>query len=338
MSQRINRQWRLAARPEGLIKTSDFNWVEEPVRELSGGEILVRNIYLSLDPANRGWVREGPSYVEPVGLGDVMRGLTIGVVEESRNDRFSVGDIVSGTVGWQDYAISDGSDQRVIDPGPLPLTAFLGLFGMVGLTAYFGLLDIGKPKVGETLVVSGAAGAVGSIVGQIGKVIGCRVVGIAGSDTKCAWLTDDLGFDAAINYKTENVARKLHKHCPDGIDVIFENVGGEILDAELMWINDFARVALCGLISGYNAAERAPGPSNFAMVLVRRARVQGFIVIDYMDRAGEAIAKLREWYTEGRLKYKVDVYDGLETAPENINRLFDGSHDGKLIIKVSDEP
>jgi NADPH-dependent curcumin reductase CurA len=338
MSERVNRQWRLAARPEGLIKDSDFEWAEEPVRALADGEVLVRNIYLSLDPANRGWIREGPSYVEPVAIGDVMRGLTIGVVEESRNDRFAAGDIVSGTVGWQDYAISDGSDQRVIDPGPLPMTAFLGLFGMVGLTAYFGLLDVGRPKAGETLVVSGAAGAVGSIAGQIGKIVGCRVVGIAGSDAKCAWLTDDLGFDAAINYKTENVARKLHKHCPDGIDVIFETVGGEILDAELLWINNYARVAVCGLISGYNSSERQPGPSAFPMVLIRRARVEGFIVIDYLNRTGEAIAKLSEWYAEGRLKYKVDVYDGLETAPENINRLFDGSHDGKLIIKVSDEP
>jgi NADPH-dependent curcumin reductase CurA len=337
MTDRINRQWRLAARPEGLIKDSDFEWVEEPVRALANGEVLVRNIYLSLDPANRGWIREGPSYVEPVAIGDVMRGLTIGVVEESRNDRFSAGDIVSGTVGWQDYAISDGSDQRVIDPGPLPLTAFLGLFGMVGLTAYFGLLDIGKPKAGETLVVSGAAGAVGSIVGQIGKIVGCRVVGIAGTDEKCAWLTGELGFDAAINYKTENVVRKLHKHCPDGIDVIFENVGGEILDAELMWINNYARVAVCGLISGYNAAEKVPGPSAFPMVLIRRARVEGFIVIDYLDRTGEAVAKLSEWYAEGRLKYRVDVYDGLETAPLNINRLFDGSNNGKLIIRVSDE-
>ena len=338
MSKRVNRQWRLTARPQGLIKDSDFEWREEPVRALEDGEVLVRTIYLSLDPANRGWVREGPSYVEPVKIGEVMRGLTVGVVEASRNDRFAEGDLVSGANGWQDYAISDGSDLRAIPPGPLPLTAYLGLFGMVGLTAYFGLLDVGKPRAGETLVVSGAAGAVGSIVGQIGKIVGCRVVGIAGTDAKCAWLTDDLGFDAAVNYKTESVARKLHKHCPDGIDVIFENVGGEILDAELMWINNHARVVICGLISGYNATEPVPGPSAFPMVLIRRARVEGFIVIDYMDRAAEAIGKMSEWYAEGRLKYKVDVYDGLETAPRNINRLFDGSHDGKLIIKVSDEP
>jgi len=338
MSNLINRQWRLAARPEGLIKETDFEWIEEPVRSLADGEILVRNIYLSLDPANRGWVRERASYVEPVQIGDVMRGLTIGVVEESRNQRFSKDDIVSGKIGWQDYAISTGSDLREIRPGPLPLTAHLGLFGMVGMTAYFGLLDVGKPKAGETLVVSGAAGAVGSIVGQIGKIVGCRVVGLAGSDAKCSWLTDELGFDAAINYKTESVARKLHKHCPDGVDVIFENVGGEILDAEMMWINDFARIVICGLISGYNATETVPGPSSFPLVLIRRARVQGFIVFDFAERYVEAVKILIEWYEEGRLKYRVDVYDGLETAPRNINRLFDGSHDGKLIIKVSDEP
>jgi NADPH-dependent curcumin reductase CurA len=338
MSNLTNRQWRLAARPQGLIKESDFEWVEEPVRSLEDGEVLVRNVYLSLDPANRGWVREHASYVEPVQIGDVMRGLTIGVVEESRNQRFSKGDIVSGAIGWQDYGISAGSDLRGIPPGKLPLTAYLGLFGMVGMTAYFGLLDVGKPKAGETLVISGAAGAVGSIVGQIGKIVGCRVVGIAGSDPKCSWLTDELGFDAAINYKTESVVRKLHKHCPKGIDVIFENVGGEILDAEMMWINDFARIVICGLISGYNATEPVPGPSSFPLVLIRRARVEGFIVVDFADRYGEALEKLSEWYGEGRLKYRVDVYDGLETAPQNINRLFDGSHDGKLIIKVSDEP
>ncbi len=338
MSGQINRQWRLARRPEGLIEESDFEWVEEPVRALDDGEVLVRNIYLSLDPANRGWVRQGPSYVEPVEIGDVMRGITIGVVEASRNSKIVDGDVVACTIGWQDFGISDGTDLRVIAPGPLPLTAHLGLFGIVGLTAYFGLLDVGKPRAGETLVVSGAAGAVGSIAGQIGKIVGCRVVGIAGSDSKCVWLTDTLGFDAAINYKTESVLRKLRKHCPDGIDVIFENVGGGILDAELTWINDFARIVICGLIAGYNATEPLPGPYYFPMVLIRSARIEGFIVTNYMDRAGEAIHQMSEWYAEGKLRYKVDVYDGLETAPRNINRLFDGSHDGKLIIKVSEEP
>ncbi len=338
MSERINRQWRLAARPEGLIRETDFRWHEEPVRDLHEEEVLVRTVYLSLDPANRGWISGGPSYVEPVALGEVMRGLTLGVVEASRNQRFTTGDVVAGVNGWQDYAISDGSDLRVIPASPLPLTAHLGLLGIVGLTAYFGLLDVGRPREGETLVVSGAAGAVGSIAGQIGKIVGCRVVGIAGTDAKCAWLTDELGFDAAVNYKTQNVVRTLHKHCPDGIDVIFENVGGDILDAELAWINNFARIALCGLISGYNATERPAGPSAFPMVLIRRARVEGFIVTDFMDRANEAIAKLAAWHAEGRLQYRVDVRDGLENAPTEINRLFDGSHEGKLIVRVSDEP
>jgi NADPH-dependent curcumin reductase CurA len=321
-----------------LIKESDFEWVEERVRPLDDGEVLVRNIYLSLDPANRGWVRAGPSYVEPVAVGEVMRGLTVGVVESSRNGSVPEGSCVSGAVGWQDYAISDGSDLQLIEPGSLPLTAFLGLFGMVGLTAYFGLLDVGQPASGETLVVSGAAGAVGSIVGQIGKILGCRVVGIAGTEAKCRWLTEDLGFDAAVNYRSESVVRMLRRHCPDGIDVVFENVGGEILDASLTWINLRARVVICGLISGYNATEPVPGPFAFPMILIRRARMEGFIVTDFMDRAAEAIHQMRQWYSEGRLTYRVDVYQGLETAPTNINRLFDGSHDGKLIIQVSEEP
>jgi NADPH-dependent curcumin reductase CurA len=321
-----------------LIKESDFEWVEERVRPLDDGEVLVRNIYLSLDPANRGWVRAGPSYVEPVAVGEVMRGLTVGVVESSRNTSVPEGSYVSGAAGWQDFAISDGSDLQIIEPGSLPLTAYLGLFGMVGLTAYFGLLDVGQPTSGETLVVSGAAGAVGSIVGQIGKILGCRVVGIAGTDAKCRWITADLGFDAAVNYTSESVVRMLRRHCPDGIDVVFENVGGEILDASLTWINLRARIVICGLISGYNATEPVPGPFAFPMILIRRARMEGFIVTDYMDRAPEAIRQMRQWYTEGRLTYRVDVYEGLETAPTNINRLFDGSHDGKLIIQVSQEP
>jgi NADPH-dependent curcumin reductase CurA len=338
MTGRINRQWRLASRPKGLIEESDFQWVEEPVPEITDGEVLVRNVYLSLDPANRGWVRKGPSYVEPVQIGEVMRGLTIGVVEGSRNSAFSEGDLVSSAIGWQDYGVSDGRDLHVITPGSLPLTAFLGLFGMVGITAYFGLLDVGRPVKGETLVVSGAAGAVGSIAGQIGKIIGCRVVGIAGTDSKCDWLTSELGFDAAVNYRTQSVPRRLHSHCPDGIDVVFENVGGEILEASLNWINLRARIVICGLISGYNATAPVPGPSNLPMLLIQRARMEGFIVTDYMDRAAEAIGTMREWYDEGRLNYRVAVFDGLESAPRNINRLFDGRHDGKLIIKVSDEP
>jgi NADPH-dependent curcumin reductase CurA len=336
MTERMNRQWRLAARPVGLIKESDFEWKQEPAPVPGEGEVLVRNLYLSLDPTNRGWVSDRETYMTPVGIGDVMRGTTIGVVEESHNASFPQGSIVQGLLGWQDYAISNGAGLTALPANPnIPLTAYFGLFGHIGLTAYFGLLDIGKPKEGETLVISAAAGATGSLVGQIGKIKGCRVVGIAGGDEKCRWLTEELGFDAAINYKTESVIEGLKKHCPKGVDVYFENVGGEILDAVLSQINIRARIVLCGLISQYNATEPVPGPYNFANILIKRARVEGFIVIDYFDRAQEAIADLSKWYFEGRIKYRVDVVEGLEQAPKSLNRLFDGSNKGKLIVKIS---
>jgi len=238
-------------------------------------------------------------------------------------------------LGWQEYAITDGTGLGKLPDNPaIPLTAYLGLFGHIGLTAYYGLLDVGQPKAGETLVVSGAAGAVGSLVGQIGKIVGCRVVGIAGSDEKCRWLTEDLGFDAAINYKRENVLEALKRECPDGIDVNFENVGGVILDSVLALINVGARISLCGLISQYNAAERVPGPYNLAMLIVRRARIQGFLVSDYMNRAGEAMTALGRWLMEGKIKYRVDVVEGLEQAPRAVNKLFDGSNQGKLVVKI----
>ncbi|MEE9610603.1 MAG: NADP-dependent oxidoreductase, partial [Desulfatiglandales bacterium] len=335
MKAEVNRQWRLAARPVGLIKESDFEWREEPVPTPGDHELLVRNIYLSLDPANRIWVREEKSYVPPVAIGEVMRGIAIGVVEQSHHADFQAGDIVQGALGWQDYALTDGAGLTKLPRDPnLPLTAFLGLFGIVGPTAYFGLLEIGKPKAGETLVVSAAAGAVGSLVGQIGKIKGCRVVGIAGTDEKCRWITEELGFDAAINHKTEPVRESLKTHCPDGIDVYFENVGGKILDAVLSLINVRARIVICGLISQYNAAEPVPGPYNFRSILTQRARVQGFIILDYVNRFQEAIADLGKWLAEGKIQYRVDVIDGLENAPRGINKLFDGSNKGKLMVKV----
>ncbi|HET9531653.1 MAG TPA: NADP-dependent oxidoreductase [Blastocatellia bacterium] len=336
MTERINRQWRLAARPVGLIKPTDFEWRQETAPSPGDGEVLVRNIYLSLDPTNRGWVSDRETYLPPVGIGDVMRGSTIGVVEESRNANFPQGTYVQGLLGWQDYAISNGTGLTALPDNPaIPLTAYFGLFGHIGLTAYFGLLDIGRPKQGETLVVSAAAGATGSLVGQIGKIKGCRVVGIAGGDEKCRWLTEELGFDAAINYKNESVAEALKRHCPNGVDVYFENVGGKILDAVLNHINLKARIVLCGLISQYNATEPVPGPYNFVNILIKRARVEGFIVLDYLPRAHEAFAELSKWYLEGKLKYRVDVVEGLEQAPEAINRLFEGSNTGKLILKIS---
>jgi hypothetical protein len=296
---------------------------------------LVHNKYLSLDPTNRGWAGEIDTYLPAVKLGDVMRGGVIGVVEESRNTDFKVGDHVSGLLGWQEYAVSDGTGLTKLPDNPaIPLTAYMGLFGHIGLTAYYGLLDVGQPKAGETLVVSGAAGAVGSLVGQIGKIKGLHVVGIAGSDEKCRWLTDELGFDAAINYKTENVSEALRHACPNGIDVYFENVGGAILDAVLAQINLHARISLCGLISQYNATEPVPGPYNFAMILIKRARVQGFIVMDYLNRADEAMNQLGRWLMEGKIKYRVDVVEGLEQAPRAVNKLFDGSNRGKLVLKI----
>jgi NADPH-dependent curcumin reductase CurA len=315
MGAKVNRQWRLAVRPIGFIKESDFEWREEPVPGPGEGEILVRNIYLSLDPANRGWVREVKSYIPPVAIGEVMRGITIGVVEESHHTDFQAGDIVQGILGWQEYALTDGTGLTQLPRDPsLPLTAYMGLFGIIGPTAYFGLLDIGK------------------------KIKGCRVVGIAGTDEKCRWITDELGFDAAINYKTEPVHERLKTHCPNGIDVYFDNVGGEILDAVLSLINVKARVAVCGLISQYNAEEPIPGPYNFRSILTQRARVEGFIILDHMGRFQEAFEELGNWLTEGKIQYRVDIIDGLENAPRGINKLFDGSNKGKLIVKVSKEP
>jgi NADPH-dependent curcumin reductase CurA len=335
MTEKMNRQWRLAARPVGTFKDSDFTWTEEPVPALDEGEVLVHSQYISLDPTNRGWANATDTYLPAVKLGDVMRGGAIGLVEESRNPKFKTGDLVSGLFGWQEYAVSDGTgvSKLPVIPG-LPLTAYLGLFGHIGLTAYYGLLDVGMPKEGETLVVSGAAGAVGSLVGQIGKIKGCYVAGIAGTDEKCKWLTEELGFDAAINYKTENISEALKRACPKGVDIYFDNVGGEILEAVLAQINLGARIPLCGMISQYNATERPVGPSNLAMLIIRRARMQGFLVSDYMSRAEEAMTQLGRWLMEGKIKYRVDVVEGLEQTPRAVNKLFDGSNQGKLVVKI----
>ena len=335
MTSKINRQWRLAARPEGFVKDSDFHWTEEPAPSPGEGEVLVRNLYLSLDPTNRGWMNEAPTYLPPIALGDVIRGVTIGLVEESRNPNFPEGSHVQGLLGWQDYAVSNGAGLTPLPANSgIPLPAFFAVFGHIGMTAYFGLLDIGKPKSGETLVVSAAAGATGSLVGQIGKIKGCHVVGIAGGAKKCQWITDELGFDAAIDYKAGSVLDGLKQHCPDGVDIDFENVGGEILDAVLSVINFKARIVLCGLISQYNADRPSPGPSNFTNILLKSARVEGFIVLNYTDRAQEAFADLGKWMAEGRLKYRVDLVEGLGQAPNALNMLFEGTNQGKLIVKI----
>ena len=334
----INRAWKLVARPQGTFKPEDFQWTEEPVPDLAEGQVLVRVVFLSLDPTNRGWANATATYLPPIPLGSVMRGFGLGQVEASRHPAIDVGDYVQGMLGWQAYSVVDGAAVTRFERQPgVPLEAYPAVFSFIGATAYFGLIDIGRPKEGETIVVSGAAGAVGSLVGQIGKILGCRVVGLAGSDEKCRWLTGELGFDAAINYKREPVLRRLRQHCPNGIDVYFENVGGEILDAVLALINERARIALCGLISQYNEGVPPPGPRFFGNVLIKRARIEGFIILDYAARFPEAFAALGQWMAQGRLRYRTDIVEGLEQAPVAINRLFDGANTGKLLIRISSD-
>jgi NADPH-dependent curcumin reductase CurA len=329
-----NLQIRLAARPQGLPKDSDFQFTEEPIPQPGEGQVLVRNRFLSLDPAMRGWMNEGRSYVPPVGIGEVMRGLTVGEVVESRHPDFKPGDLVSGPLGWQRYAVARGKDLNRIPPGIAPTLA-LGPLGMTALTAYFGLLDVGQLKSGETVLISGAAGAVGSIAGQIAKIHGCRVVGIAGTDDKCRWLTEELGFDAAINYKTTpDLQEEIRRACPQRVDVFFDNVGGDILDTALRSLALHARVVICGAISQYNATEPRKGPANYMNLLVQRARMEGFVVLDYQARFPEAQAQLARWLAEGKLHYREDVVEGLENAPRALLRLFDGSNTGKLMVKI----
>ena len=335
MSLPLNKQWLLKSRPEGLVKPSDFSWNEEAIPQVSAGQVLVRNLMLSLDPASRGWMREARSYIPPVKLGSVMRGIAIGEVVDSGVDHFKEGMLVQGMIGWQTHKLFDAAQLTPVAELPgVPLEAHLAVLSHIGLTAYFGLLDIGKPQAGETLVVSAAAGAVGSLVGQIGKIKGLRVVGIAGSDDKCSWIVDELGFDAAINYKSENVLKALHAQCPDGIDIYFDNVGGSILNAALALINDHARIPVCGMISVYNASEPVPGPSNIVNLIPRRGRMEGFIVTDYMGRAMECMMALARWMGDGKIRYRVDIVEGLEQAPEALGRLFDGKKNGKLLVRV----
>jgi NADPH-dependent curcumin reductase len=332
----LNAQWRLAARPVGLPKASDWAWVEEPAPEPSDGQFRVALEYLSLDPAMRGWMNEGRSYVPPVGIGEVMRAGGIGRVDESRNPGFAVGDLVSGLFGVQRYALSDGRSVTPVDTSLAPAPVHLGVLGMTGLTAYFGLLDIGRPQPGQTVVVSGAAGAVGSVAGQIARIKGCRVVGIAGGAEKCEWLVDELGFDAAIDYKRGDVRAELRRHTPDGVDVYFDNVGGEILDEVLRRLARGARVVICGAISQYNAEQPPSGPANYMQLLVERASMTGFLVFDFADRYAEGVAQLSEWRRAGRLHSREDVVrGGLEQFNEVFLRLFRGENTGKLILELT---
>lgn len=338
---RLNQKWILQHRPAGGVSAADLELVHAPVPPPRDGELLVRNLYLSLDPTNRLWMSAREQYLPPVGIGEVMRGVTVGVVEESRADGFAPGDIVMpGEGGWQLYTISAARLARKLKPVPgVPLTAHLSILGPTGLTAYFGLLEIGQPKPGEVLVVSAAAGAVGSAVGQIGKIMGCKVIGIAGGPAKCAWLTGALGFDGAVDYKAEDVGAALDRLCPEGVDIDFENVGGAIMDAVFERLRQNGRMALCGMIAGYNDEGPLPGPRDFGRILMQRLTVRGFIVIDYLPRAREAFTRLGQWIAEGRLKWKDHVVEGgLAGAPDALSRLFTGNHDGKLLLRISPEP
>ena len=333
----LNRQFRLAARPVGMAKRSDWDLVEEDVPEPTDGEFLVEVLYISLDPAMRGWMNEGRSYVPPVQIGEVMRALGAGKVVESKNPAYDVGDHVVGLFGVQEYAVSDGNGDIKVDPGLVPLPVYLGTLGMPGMTAYFGLLDVGKPKPGETVLVSGAAGAVGQVTGQIAKIKGCTVVGIAGGPEKCSYIVDELGFDGAIDYKSEDLRAALKTHFPKGVDVYFDNVGGDILDTVLTRIARGARIVICGAISQYNSEGGMKGPSNYMSLLVNRARMEGFVVFDYADRYMEAAMEMAGWMAEGKLKTREDIVEGFETFPETLLKLFKGENIGKLVLKVADD-
>jgi NADPH-dependent curcumin reductase CurA len=330
-----NRQVRLAARPVGTPKPSDWNLTEEALAEPRQGEFAVKVSHLSLDPAMRGWMNEGKSYIRPVGIGEVMRAGGAGKVVASQHPDFRVGDEVAGSFGVQEYAISDGKGVRKVDTRFAPLTTYLGVLGMPGMTAYFGLLDIGKPKPGETVVVSGAAGAVGSVVGQIAKIKGCRAIGIAGGAEKCRYLVEKLGFDGAVDYKGEDVKAALKTHCPDGIHVYFDNVGGDILDAALARLALRARVVICGAISQYNNTTAVKGPANYLSLLVNRASMTGMVVFDYAERYAEAGREMAKWIAEGKLIAKEDVVSGgIDAFPETLLKLFKGENLGKLVLAV----
>jgi NADPH-dependent curcumin reductase CurA len=337
MSEKINRQFRLRSRPSNRIEASNFDFVKGKMPTPGPGQALVRVLYLSLDPTNRIWMSDREQYMPPVEIGEVMRGGGIGVVVRSKSSRFREGDRVVGLTGWQDYCLVDeGAPAMRVLPAhlPVPLPTMLGACGMTGLTAYFGLLDLGRPQPGETVVVSAAAGAVGSVAGQIAALKGCRTVGIAGGKDKCRHLLEELGFDAAVDRKAADWKEQLARATPEGVDVNFENVGGEIMQAVMARMNLFSRMPLCGLISGYNASE--PMLGDFGAILIKRIAVRGFIVLDFAERYSEGTGQLVQWVAEGRIKHRETIVDGLEQAPSAINMLFDGRNFGKLIVKVSD--
>ncbi len=338
----INHQTRLAARPNGMPKRSDWQFTSEPVAEPAEGGLLVKTLALSLDPAMRGWMNEGKSYIPPVGIGEVMRAGGIGTVIASKNAAFAVGDTVSCTPGVQEYCLIPADQIKrqglfKIDLRLGTMTQWLNVLGMPGMTAYFGLMDVGQPQPGETVVVSGAAGAVGQTVGQLAKIKGCRVVGIAGGPAKCEWVVKELGFDACIDYKAGNVKDDLREHCPKGVDVYFDNVGGEILDIVLTRLARKARIVICGAISQYNNTTPVQGPKNYLSLLVHRARMEGIVVFDYAERFPIAVKELAGYLKDGRMKSKEDIVSGIDTFPETLLKLFNGENFGKLVLQVAEK-
>lgn len=330
-----NPQWKLAARPVGLPKRADFTYDEPAAPDPGDGEFVVRNRFISLDPAMRGWMNAGKSYIPAVEIGEVMRAISVGEVVASNHDGFAVGDHVQGVLGMQTFAVSDGSGGVTkVDPSLAPLPKYLSVLGMPGMTAYFCLLRVGQPQAGETVVISAAAGAVGSVAGQIAKLKGCRVVGLAGGPDKCAYVTDTLGFDACIDYKQGDVAAALKQHCPDGIDVYFDNVGGEILEAVMTRLAMRARIAVCGAISQYNNTEAPRGPANYMSLLVHRARMEGFVVFDWVREYGQAAQEMAGWMAAGKLQSQEDIVEGIDQFPDALLKLFSGDKRGKLVLQV----
>lgn len=342
MTHTVNHQIRLASRPVGLPTDANWQFTTEPVAQPGPGGVLVKALYLSLDPAMRGWMNEGKSYIAPVGLGEVMRAGGVGRVVASNHPGFAVGDAVTGSLGVQEYCLIPEHEIRRSGLARIDLrigrwTQWLNVLGMPGMTGYFGLMDIGQPKAGETVVVSGAAGAVGQTVGQLAKIKGCRVVGIAGGPAKCEWVVRELGFDACIDYKNGDVRAGLKEHCPQGVDIYFDNVGGEILDTVLTRINRKARIIICGAISQYNNTTPVAGPKNYLSLLVNRARMEGMVVFDYADRYPQAIAEMAGYLREGRMHSREDVVRGLENFPHTLLKLFNGENFGKLVLQVADD-
>lgn len=333
----MNKQLLFVKRPVGEVDASTWTLETNPIPKIEDGQLLIKQHYISLDPAMRGWMNNSKSYIEPMAIGSVMRAGSVGEVIASKNPKFKVGEYLAGTGGVQQYTSTDGKGYYPVDPKMAPLPTYIGTLGMPGMTAYFGITEVGKIKEGDTVLVSGAAGAVGSVVGQVAKIKGCKVVGIAGGPEKCTYVVDELGFDACIDYKNENVASRFKEECPKGIDVYFDNVGGEILDIALSRLKMHARIVICGAISQYNNKTAIKGPSNYLALLVSRATMQGMVVFDYANRYKEGAMQLGQWMAQGKLKTREDIYEGIENFPETFQRLFSGDKMGKLVLKVIED-